>query len=349
MASLIEQLYQQELGRAPEAEGLNYWTNLMNSGWTADDLRAAINASPEAQIYDARQQQIGNAAPAMTSRPTLTPEIASNLMQRSMTTGVPTSEFEKYGGYDKVSSLYNQNNGTYSLNDLDPAFLKNAANIIANTGVGAMNLLAKTNTPLTEAGRQAMINNGISWTDADLKAMNIPYEGFLKVQTNTPTNQIGTGGTGGTQSNTSSPVYGGSLTSWQEGAAGNERLGAGNADYQSDLIRNLRAADNSIKSANTGVTKYGYEGSRASGTPNFNLNNGGAFNPQVFENDAATADQIANWDAYNTYRVNMINNKQPYGSFTDWLAAKNPTSDGTSKTSPPIDQFWLDGSVGGGV
>lgn len=68
MASLIEQLYQQELGRAPEAEGLKYWTDLMNAGWTADDLRTAINASPEAQMYDARQHQIGNIYQAQLGR-----------------------------------------------------------------------------------------------------------------------------------------------------------------------------------------------------------------------------------------------------------------------------------------
>jgi hypothetical protein len=37
---------------------------------------------------------------------TLTPEIAKDLMIRSMTTGAPTSEFDKYGGYEAVSSMY---------------------------------------------------------------------------------------------------------------------------------------------------------------------------------------------------------------------------------------------------
>jgi hypothetical protein len=45
---------------------------------------------------------------------TLTPEIARNLMQRSMMGGVPTSEFAKYGGYDSVQSLYEASGGNYA-------------------------------------------------------------------------------------------------------------------------------------------------------------------------------------------------------------------------------------------
>ena len=43
----------------------------------------------------------------------LTPEIAINLMHRSMTTGAPTSEFNRYGGYDKVKALYDAGGGSY--------------------------------------------------------------------------------------------------------------------------------------------------------------------------------------------------------------------------------------------
>jgi len=45
----------------------------------------------------------------------LTPNIARDLMQRSMTSsGVPTSEFEKYGGYEKVKAIYDKSGGNYS-------------------------------------------------------------------------------------------------------------------------------------------------------------------------------------------------------------------------------------------
>ena len=45
---------------------------------------------------------------------TLTPDIATNLMHRSMTTGAPTSEFDRYGGYDKVKALYDAGGGSYA-------------------------------------------------------------------------------------------------------------------------------------------------------------------------------------------------------------------------------------------
>ena len=46
---------------------------------------------------------------------TLTPELARTLMQRSMTSsGVPTSEFQRFGGYDAVKSLYDKSGGDYS-------------------------------------------------------------------------------------------------------------------------------------------------------------------------------------------------------------------------------------------
>ena len=47
---------------------------------------------------------------------TLTPELARTLMQRSMTTGTPTSEFNKYGGYAAVRALYDRSGGDYSGN-----------------------------------------------------------------------------------------------------------------------------------------------------------------------------------------------------------------------------------------
>jgi len=46
---------------------------------------------------------------------TLTPEIATSLMQTSMTpAGVPTSEFNRYGGYEKVKALYDTGGGSYA-------------------------------------------------------------------------------------------------------------------------------------------------------------------------------------------------------------------------------------------
>jgi len=48
---------------------------------------------------------------------TLTPELARTLMQRSMTTGLPKSESDKYGGYAAVKAMYDKSGGDYSGNN----------------------------------------------------------------------------------------------------------------------------------------------------------------------------------------------------------------------------------------
>lgn len=92
---------------------------------------------------------------------TLTPQIAQDLMWRSMTTGAPTSEFDRYGGYQAVSSMYNNNGGQYSLDAIPKDTMAGYANTVANTGVGNLSVLKQTNTPLSLSGVLAMANNGI--------------------------------------------------------------------------------------------------------------------------------------------------------------------------------------------
>lgn len=102
---------------------------------------------------------------------TLTPQIAQDLMWRSMTTGAPTSEFDKYGGYQAVASVYNNNGGTYDRNSISADFMSNAAKTVASTGVGNLGILKDTNTPLSLSGVLAMQNNGIG-ADFINKAVN---------------------------------------------------------------------------------------------------------------------------------------------------------------------------------
>jgi hypothetical protein len=82
-------------------------------------------------------------------------------MQRSMTTGVPTSEFDKYGGYNAVKNLYNSSGGTYSLDEIDEGTLKGYATQVANTGVGNLSVLPMAGVALTQAGIDSMRRNGI--------------------------------------------------------------------------------------------------------------------------------------------------------------------------------------------
>ena len=295
-------------------------------GLSPADLNYVNSKAGTALLAPIGGNTLSNAAAAVNTPATLTADVAKDLMQRSMTTGVPTSEFDKYGGYDKVQALYNQGNGTYALDKLDPAFLDRMDDIIANTGVGNLSVLKMTGQPLTKAGFQAMNNNGTGLTEADLKAFGIPYEGFLKVpQKATSTQQNGTGST--TQLSTVPRVMGplpgaaenGGFDTWRTGAAGNDMLGAGNADYHSELLKSLRQSSITPFSNNAGVQfMQNRGGSSTNSTPAGTQ--ALAFNPQVLNPRTASPQEVADWNAYSAYRTNALNSKTPMLSMAEWLA-----------------------------
>ena len=124
-----------------------------------------------------------NAALVAPPSNTLTAAIARDLMQRSMTTGVPTAEFNRYGGYAAVKQLYEQGGGTYTGNEISPADKKKYATQIATTGVGNLSLLGETKTQLTQTGIDNMRRNGI---DEATIANAIKTYGVQGVKTITP-------------------------------------------------------------------------------------------------------------------------------------------------------------------
>jgi hypothetical protein len=112
---------------------------------------------------------------------TLTPDIAQNLIWRSMATGVPTTEFDKYGGYEAVHNMYAAGGGQFS-HDAIPTDLRNElAQTIAKTGSGNLSLLKETGTPLTTEGAANMVRNGIDPANIDrFVESGIPFaEGAL--------------------------------------------------------------------------------------------------------------------------------------------------------------------------
>jgi len=81
-------------------------------GASQNDLMAAYGY---AQQPMPQMQNPFNYSGGMGGGGGLTPDIARHLMQRSMTSsGVPTAEFQKFGGYDTVKSLYDRSGGDYS-------------------------------------------------------------------------------------------------------------------------------------------------------------------------------------------------------------------------------------------
>ena len=91
---------------------------------------------------------------------TLTPEIAQDLIWRSMVTGVPTTEFEKYGGYEAVDAMYKAGGGQYS-HDAIPVDLRNQlGQQVAQTGAGNLSILEKTGNALSAAAIENMAKAG---------------------------------------------------------------------------------------------------------------------------------------------------------------------------------------------
>jgi hypothetical protein len=91
---------------------------------------------------------------------TLTPEIAQDLIWRSMVTGVPTTEFEKYGGYETVHAMYTAGGGEFS-HDAIPVDLRNQlGQQVAQTGVGNLSILEKTGNALSAAAIENMAKSG---------------------------------------------------------------------------------------------------------------------------------------------------------------------------------------------
>ena len=140
----------------------------------------------------------------------LTPEIARNLMQTSMTgSGVPTSEFEKYGGYDAVKAIYDKSGGDYSGQGsaypgqeanktiADAGAISqgpNAANFMAGIGPNASNFMAAggpsaanfmANTALDTSNVAAMpINAGMTAQQAIMARLE-PQMARQRVSTET--------------------------------------------------------------------------------------------------------------------------------------------------------------------
>lgn len=53
----LSQIYQNQLGRAPDQSGIDYWNQQLQSGMSLDDVRAGISGSQEGQQYATTGQQ----------------------------------------------------------------------------------------------------------------------------------------------------------------------------------------------------------------------------------------------------------------------------------------------------
>lgn len=144
----------------------------------------------------------------------------------------------------------------------------------------------------------------------------------------------------------------GAYNTWRAGAASNAMLGAGNANYHSELLKSLRQNSINPISNNQGVQFMQNRGaSNSNWTPPTSTSGNMAFNPQVINPRAASAQEVADWNAYSTYRTNALNSKTPIVSFSEWLAGGKSTGKPADPTDPNqsgTNYPWDAGNGGGG-
>ena len=437
MASVAD-IYQSQLGRAPDEGGLTYWTGQLDAGMSLADIEKAINSSLEGQNYDTQtvssayrenfarnpeqegyQYWLSN----MQADPTLGAGWASGAIKAGAqgsditasqngpyaSANVAALEADPYAGRYATQSIYDLIPDAVNVSKIvgkDAQFVTPVGQTAVVSNLGADGSFSATPGQYTVNPGQAAAQTKLALASGALS--NDQYQSMLeqlsRAQTdgemqaafNAPTARIGLG-TGGTQTSvngadvnfnplmadsyagvdtrTSSsdfvngsksktvadyinsqinPNYSKLKFSGQPqqklqnfgtfGASGDERMGAGDANYESNLIQSLRSASNPLVSNNTGVTKYGYsEGPSQDVVPSpYELTPSAAFNPKVFQSDVASADDVADWNAYGTYKTNSLNAKTPYLSLAEWLSGGKP--DG-KPAEQPVYQY---DSGGGG-
>lgn len=82
----------------------------------------------------------------------LTDDITKNLMYQMMTTGVPTSDLDKYGGQAAVNAKYELLGGKYDPDEIPVSMRQDLANKIIEQGSGNYGIFKWFDIPLTQKG-----------------------------------------------------------------------------------------------------------------------------------------------------------------------------------------------------
>ncbi len=94
-------------------------------------------------------------------KPELTAETAKLLMYRSITTGVPTWEIDKFGGYEAVKAVFEANGGQYDILSIPDDLRRELAQKVSESGVGNMLAAKIENLPIAASALQALSDAGV--------------------------------------------------------------------------------------------------------------------------------------------------------------------------------------------
>lgn len=92
----------------------------------------------------------------------LTADTAKLLMYRSMTTGVPTWEMDKFGGYDAVKEVFEANGGQYDILTIPDDLRRELAQKVSESGEGNMLAAQIEDLPIAVSVIQALSEAGVA-------------------------------------------------------------------------------------------------------------------------------------------------------------------------------------------
>ena len=95
-------------------------------------------------------------------KPELTADIAKSLVYRAMTTGVPNSEMDKFGGSMEVMKVFEANGGQYDILTIPDDLRRELAQKVSETGVGNMLAAQIENLPIAASAIQALSDAGVA-------------------------------------------------------------------------------------------------------------------------------------------------------------------------------------------
>jgi hypothetical protein len=108
---VINTAYLSTLGRPADPGGLKHYSAQLEAGRSVGEILAELNLAVESGAENVLMNKLAQPLDSSQFTAPITPSIAADLIGRSQTGGVLTSEFDKYGGYQAVKNVYDASGG----------------------------------------------------------------------------------------------------------------------------------------------------------------------------------------------------------------------------------------------